>query len=268
MTEAEAVSRSVLLEAEGVSWSVDRQQILAPVSLTLAAGECVAVVGPNGAGKTTLLRLLSGILEPTSGERRWRGTPYGRIGRRQLARHIAYVPQIRPARIPLTVEQLVLLGRYPYLSVWQMSPSAEDRAVARGVLKRVGLERLASRPIEELSGGERQAVFIAAALCQQSDVLLLDEPTTHLDPRHRQEVARLLLDLRAGGRHAIVLTTHDLDLASRLADRVVALGRGHVLADGPAAEVLAAEHLEEVFGVPFDVVVGDGGRYLLPRLEP
>ena len=254
--------------ADGISWSVAGKRILAPLSFEVAAGECVVVVGPNGAGKTTLLRLLAGLLAPTTGEARWNGVPYARLGRRRLARHVAYVPQIRPARIPLTVEQLVLLGRFPYLSAWQMRPSAEDRAVAFGALERVGLEGFVGRPLDELSGGERQAVFIAGALAQQTDVLLLDEPTTHLDPKHQQEVARLLLDLSAGDERAVVLTTHDLNLAARLADRVLALSRGDLVVEGPGDEVLVPARLEQVFDVPFEVVVEPPQRYVLPRLQP
>jgi iron complex transport system ATP-binding protein len=248
-----------LLRGGGISWSpvtrrAGEREVLSPLDFETRSGECVAVVGPNGAAKTTLLRLLAGLLAPSTGELTWEGVPYGRLSRRELARHIAYVPQIRPARIPLTVEQLVLLGRYPYLSPLQMAPDRGDLECVTRVLDRSGLTALRRRPLDGLSGGERQSVFIAAALAQEAEVLLLDEPTTHLDPRHQLDVVRVLVDLRANGGPAIVLTTHDINLAARLADRIVALRAGAVVAQGTPRDLVRPERLHEVFGAPFDAV--------------
>ena len=256
-----------LLRARGVSWRADGREILRPLSLDVGAGECVAIVGPNGAGKTTLLRLLAGLLAPASGELSWMGTPYPRMSRRDLARCIAYVPQVRPARIPLTVEQMVLLGRYPYLSPFRMAPSARDFERVAGVLARGGLTELRHRDLDGLSGGERQSVFIAAALAQEADALLLDEPTTHLDPRHQLDIVELLVRLRASDDQAILLATHDLNLAARLADRVVALRQGVIVADGPPRELMRPERLAEVFDAPFEAVGEPGDPRVLLRLD-
>jgi iron complex transport system ATP-binding protein len=261
-----------LLEGRGISWSpmtrwVGAREVLAPLDFETRPGECVAVVGPNGAGKTTLLRLLAGLLAPSTGELAWQSVPYARLSRRELARHIAYVPQIRPARIPLTVEQLVLLGRYPYLSPLQMAPGRDDLECVARVLERSGLTALRRRPLDGLSGGERQSVFIAAALAQEAEVLLLDEPTTHLDPRHQLDVANLLMDLRADGGPAIVLTTHDINLAARLADRLVALRAGGVVARGTPRDLVRPERLHEVFDAPFDAVGSADDPRVVLRLD-
>ncbi len=256
-----------VLAAHGVGWTVDSAEILAPLDLQLAAGECLAVVGPNGAGKTTLLRLLAGLIQPSSGEVSLGGEAFGKLSRRRLARHIAYVPQIRSASISLTVEQMVTLGRFPYLSAWQFRPSAKDLERVGLALETVGLGALRDRRMDELSGGERQSVFIAAALAQEAEILLLDEPTTHLDARHQLEVIHLLLELRRSGEHAIVLTTHDLNLALRLADRVLALKEGQVVAAGDPEQLLAPGKLEQIFDAPFAVLREERAVNVLLRLD-
>jgi iron complex transport system ATP-binding protein len=221
------------------------------------------VVGPNGAGKTTLLRLLAGLLPPTEGEIEIGGRPFGELSRRRVARSIAYVPQIRPARVPLSVEQVVLLGRYPHLDRLQLAPSREDyRAVGRA-LEEVDIEAIRYRPLDELSGGERQAVYIAAALAQEAELLLLDEPTTHLDPRHQREIVELLHRLHGRGGRTVVAATHDLNLAAVTADRVLALRQGLALACGPPRDILDAGVLQELFEAPFEVLERGGRRLAL-----
>ena len=266
-TEEGVGASAPLLTARAVGWSIDGQRILEPLDLDLQEGECLAVIGPNGAGKTTLLRLLAGLLEPTDGRLAWRAAAYADLSRREMARRVAYVPQVRPANLPLTVEQMVLLGRYPHLSPWQMSPGAADLERVDHALTTVGLEALRRRPVDTLSGGERQSVFIAAALAQEAEVLLLDEPTTHLDARHQLEVTRLLGSVRRSGRHSIVLTTHELNLAAKLADRVIALRDGLVAATGPPSEVLRPDPLGEIFDAPFSVVTEGDRSHVVLRLE-
>ncbi|MGH9380961.1 MAG: ABC transporter ATP-binding protein [Thermoanaerobaculia bacterium] len=253
------MSDSALLATRALAWTAGGREILAPLDLTLEGGECLAVIGPNGAGKTTLLRLVVGVLKPSTGDVLWRGRPLAAPHRLERARRIAYVPQIRPARVPLTARDVVLLGRYPHRSRWRLGPTADDfRAVDRS-LERVEMAHLAARPVDELSGGERQGVYIAAALAQEAELLALDEPTTHLDPHHQLRIARLLGDLVAEGRHTILFTTHDLNLAAAVAGRVVALVQGRVAAAGPPGEVLEPEVLGRVFRAPF-AVQRDGDR--------
>jgi iron complex transport system ATP-binding protein len=248
------VTDRALLTARGVGWEADGRTILDGLDQEVVAGECLAIVGPNGAGKTTLLRLLVGLLEPSNGSLAWGEAPYSDLSRRELAKRIAYVPQSHPLRIPLTVEQMVLLGRYPYLSALRVAPQESDyRAVARA-LELAGIETLRQRPLVELSGGERQSVYIASALAQEAELMVLDEPTTHLDPLHQREIASLLGRLNQQAGLSIVVATHDLNFASLLADRILALRHGTAVACETPAEMLRAPRLEEVFGAPFSVV--------------
>ena len=207
------MSRDPLAEARAAEREFAGRRVVGPVDLSVAAGETVAVIGPNGAGKTTLMRLLAGLLPPSRGEMRWGGATLAEIGRRALARRIAYVPQVRPTTVPLTVEQMVLLGRHPHLGRWRFAPSASDREAVHRALALAGLERVGDRRIETLSGGERQTVYIAAGLAQEAPLLILDEPTTHLDPAHQKQVADLILRLRAEAGRTVVTATHDLQLA-------------------------------------------------------
>ena len=250
------MSGEALVEATAAERQFAGRRVLGPIDLAVAAGETVAVVGPNGAGKTTLVRLLTGLLAPTRGAVRWQGSTLDHIGRRELARRIAYVPQVRPASVPLTVEQLVLLGRHPYLGRWRFAPSADDRAVVRRALALAGLEPLAGRRLDTLSGGERQTVYIAAGLAQEAPLLVLDEPTTHLDPAHQKQVADLVRRLTAEAGRTVVIATHDLPLAAHVAGRVVALKRGRVVAQGPPRAVFTRQVLGDLFAAPFDVVRG------------
>ena len=249
-----AVSHSVKVGIRGVGWDVAGKKILDRIDLDLAASECVVIVGPNGAGKTTLLRLIAGLLEPSRGALYWEQTPYGNLARRDLASRIAYVPQSRPLQVPLTVEQLVLLGRYPYLSPFRMAPRASDFAAVARAMELAGVSDLRYRQLGELSGGERQSAYIAAALAQEAEVLILDEPTTHLDPHHQRQIAALVLRLNREEKLSVVLATHDLNFAALLAHRIVALHEGQIQAIGRPDELLQPEQLAAIFDAPFTVV--------------
>ncbi|HEX6863077.1 MAG TPA: ABC transporter ATP-binding protein, partial [Thermoanaerobaculia bacterium] len=196
------------------------------------------------------------------------GRSFATLSRRELARRIAYVPQIRPASVPLSVEEIVLLGRYPYLSPFQLAPRKEDFAAVDAALALVGIEDLRRRPVDELSGGERQAAFIAAALAQESELLVLDEPTIHLDARHQRELAELLIRLDAEAGRTVVLATHDLNLASLLGDRLLALSAGQVLACGTPSQILEPGLLEKLFRTRFEVVRGGERPVTLLQLGP
>jgi iron complex transport system ATP-binding protein len=252
-SSAAAGEAGPLLVARGLAWQAGGRPIVGPLDLDVAAGACLVVVGPNGAGKTSLLRLLAGLLAPSAGTVSFRGRPLAGTPRREIARRIAYVPQIRPARVPLTVEEVVLLGRHPHLGRFQLAPAAADHAAVAAALARVGVEGLRARPLDELSGGERQAVYVAAALAQEAELLVLDEPTTHLDPPHQARVASLLADLVAGGGHTVLAASHDLTFAALVADRVVGLAAGRVAAAGTPREILHPEVLARLFGARFDL---------------
>jgi iron-chelate-transporting ATPase len=256
-----------LLHVRGLTWRAGGRTILGPLELTVTRGESLVVVGPNGAGKTTLLRLLAGLLAPTRGELRLAGRPFSAYSRRGLARRIAYVPQLRPVRVPLSVEEVVLLGRYPHLRALQIAPSRRDFAAVSEALAVVEIEDLRDRPVDELSGGERQSVYIAAALAQEAELLVLDEPTTHLDPRHQREIVGLIGRLQSDAGRTVVTATHDLNFASLTASRVLALKEGRILASGAPAELMEPATLRALFDAPFEVVRRGARPVTLLRLD-
>jgi iron complex transport system ATP-binding protein len=248
------MSAPSLLSVRGLLWRTRRGFALGPLDLEIERGRCLVLVGPNGAGKTTLLRCLTGLLAPLEGQLHYGAEDLRSLSRRELARRIAYVPQTRPARVPLAVGELVLLGRYPYLSPLRLAPRPEDFAAVDKAMELVGIEGLRERAVDELSGGERQAVYIAAALAQESELLVLDEPTLHLDAGHQRDLAALLLRLKAEAGRTVVMATHDLNLASLLGDHLVGLSAGRILASGPPAEIVEPEVLHRLFGARFAVV--------------
>jgi iron complex transport system ATP-binding protein len=222
------------------------------VSFALGAGEILGVIGPNGSGKTTLIRLLSGVHAPTEGEIRLFGTPLARLGRRALARQVAVVPQELAVAFSFTVEELVLMGRHPHLE-GRLFEGPDDLARAGAAMRLAGVEALRAQPVDHLSAGERQRVLLARALAQEPRILLLDEPTSHLDLGHVRLVVSLLRRLCRDRGMAVLLVSHDLNLASEVADRLLILGAGRVAGIGSPVEVLDEEALESVYGCPVRV---------------
>jgi iron complex transport system ATP-binding protein len=220
---------------------------LAAVSFAIAEGEVFGVIGPNSAGKTTLLRLLTRVVAADRGEVRVDGRPVGRLAHAELARQIAVVPQDTPRPFPFSVEQLVLMGRYPH-APGRFFESAADRAQADAAMEATGVRQLAALPLEQLSGGERQRAMLARALAQEPRLLVLDEPTSHLDLRYQAETAALLQQVNAERGMTVLLVSHDLGLAAEVCDRLLLLGGGRVARVGPPSEVLQREILEAVFG--------------------
>jgi len=252
------------LRFEGVEVRLGGREVLRGVDLELAAGEIVAVVGANGAGKTTLLRVASGVLRPTAGRALLDGQPVDALPRRELARRLAVVPQELQVAFGFSVGEVVLMGRSPHVGALGFDSRA-DAEVAREALRRVGIAGLADRSLLELSGGERQLALVARAFAQEPRVLLLDEPTAHLDLRHRLVVAARVREFARGGRAALVVS-HDLALAARSCDRMALLAGGRVLAAGAPGEVLTPALLREGFGIEADVVrAGDGAPLVVPR---
>jgi len=217
------------------------------VSFALGGGEILGVIGPNSAGKTTLIRLLSRVLTPEAGEILLEGAPLARLSRRALARRVAVVPQELQLAFPFTVRELVLMGRHPHArGLFFEGPN--DFAVAQEAMTAAGVLELADQPVETLSGGERQRAAIARALAQEPRLLLLDEPTSHLDLRHQGEIVGLLRRLNRHEGTTILLVSHDLNLAAEIADRLLLLARGRLVSIGDPAEVLDEARLEAVYG--------------------
>jgi iron complex transport system ATP-binding protein len=222
------------------------------LTFDLAPGEILGVIGPNASGKTTLVRLLSRVREPQAGEIRLGGTPLGRIPRRALARQVAVVPQELSVAFPLTVEALCLMGRYPHAE-GRLFDGPGDLAPVRAAMALAGVLALADQPLDALSGGERQRAALARALAQEPRLLLLDEPTSHLDLRHQREIVGLLRRLDKERGTAIVLVSHDLNLAAEVADRLLLLDQGRVARLGAPSEVLDEATLEAAYGCPVRV---------------
>jgi iron complex transport system ATP-binding protein len=218
---------------------------LRDVSLDFPAGSFVAVLGPNGAGKSTLVRALTRLVTPASGEIRCDGRPLREWGTAELARTVAVAPQDVWAPFEYTVLEMVLMGRSPHLSGMGLE-SENDVFLARLALKRLELAEVEHRPIQTLSGGERQRVLLARVLAQNAPVVILDEPTAHLDIAHQQRTLSLMAELNREGRTVIVVL-HDLNLASLYCPRLVLLADGRVAGDGPPDGVLTEARLSEVY---------------------
>jgi iron complex transport system ATP-binding protein len=223
------------------------------------AGEVFGVIGPNSAGKTSLLRLLTRILVPQRGEILLDGRPVSGLRPWELARAIAVVPQEAPRPFPFSVEQLVLMGRYPHAQ-GRFFENAADAAAARAAMAATETSALARVPLEQLSGGERQRALLARALAQEPRLLVLDEPTAHLDLRYQAETAALLRRLNRERGMTILLVSHDLNLAGEICDRLLLLSAGAVARVGTPAEVLEQALLEEVFGCRVTVDKSPTGR--------
>jgi len=222
------------------------------VSLAVSAGEVVGIVGPNGSGKSTLLRLLSGILVPHGGEVLLEGRPIGTLGRRQLARRLAFLPQSPETSFHFRVREVVAMGRYPHLGAFGF-PGEHDVDVVERALVQTDTESLAARVFATLSGGEKQRVLIASVLAQEPAAMLLDEPTAALDIHHRSDVFDLLWRLSRSGI-AVVTVTHDLNAASQFCDRLVLLKQGRVARAGRPAEVMDARLLSDAYGADVRIV--------------
>jgi iron complex transport system ATP-binding protein len=239
-----------VIEVKDLYFSIDGTTILENVSLDVHDGEYLSIIGPNGAGKTTLLRCLMRIYHAPAGTVRVIGMPAERIGQRDLAKRISYVPQSEGRHSPFTVEEFVMLGRYPYWSPFT-SIRAGDRRAVREALELTRIASLAERRIDTLSGGERQTAFIAAAIAQGAAILLLDEPTTFLDPKHEMDIRVILRRLNRELGKTIVSVTHDINAAALESSRIAVLKDGRVIFTGRPADVMDNAVLSRAYGRDF-----------------
>ena len=246
-----------MLRATDLSFTYARrrasaQRVLDRVSIEVERGTVVGLLGPNGSGKTTLLRLLSGVMRPESGSVRIYDRPIEGLTRRELARRIAVVPQETQTTFDFSVIDMVLMGRYPHLGAFELEGAA-DQAIAREALAATGTANFETRPFATLSGGEKQRVVIASALAQASDMLLLDEPTAALDLGYQLEITGLLRRLNLERGTTMIVSTHDLNLAAALCERIVLLKEGRVIAQGSTKDTLTAENIRVLYDVDADV---------------
>lgn len=235
-----------LLEAEAVVAGYDERDVLRGVSLSLHAGDFLGIIGPNGCGKSTLLAALSGWLPLRHGAIRLQGQPLAAHSQQELARLLAVVPQASTPAFAFNVRETVAMGRYPHLGRFAV-PSARDRAIIDEALALTDLIHLQRRPVDQLSGGEYQRVTIARALAQQPRVLLLDEPTAHLDLGHQQAIFELLVRLHREHHMGILCVSHDINLAAEYCPRLLLMSLGQVVVNGTPEEVITETHLGDVY---------------------
>ncbi|WP_029136534.1 ABC transporter ATP-binding protein [Nakamurella lactea] len=246
------------LQAIDIRAGYGHGDVLKGVDLRVGGGKITTIIGPNGCGKSTLLKVLSRLLRPTAGSVLLSGSPLEQLRTREIARSLAVLPQLPVAPDGMTVAELVRRGRQPH-QPWYRQWSEQDERITADAMRDTQVAELADTAVDRLSGGQRQRAWIAMSLAQQTELLLLDEPTTHLDMAHAVDVLELVTTLRDVTGRTIVVVLHDLGLAARYSDDLVVMKAGSIVAQGPPAEVLSEELLLEVFGLrahlfddPFD----------------
>jgi len=253
----------VSIEAHNIRFRYRDDWVIRDIDLSIDEGETVAVIGPNGSGKSTLLKILSGILVPQKGQVMLSGIELARLSRREISRRIALVSQDGGGAFPFSVRDVVLMGRAPYLSGFALEKQG-DFERAEWAMRVTDLNGLQDRLMMELSGGERQRTLIARALAQDTELLLLDEPTAYLDIGHQVAVSSLLRRLNREFHKTIVSVTHDINLASAFFDRVIMMSEGAVYADGTPDEVIQEKKIREVYHT--GVLVDTNPVYDRPRV--
>jgi iron complex transport system ATP-binding protein len=236
-----------MIDVQSVSFRYQKDWVLQDISFQVGKGEFIGVIGPNGSGKTTLLKILYHLLSPQQGDVLFELAPLKRMSRMDIAKKIAVVAQEAYPLFPFRVIEIVLMGRSPYLG-YLMFESRRDLEVAKRAMEWTETLNLSERPIDELSGGERKRVFIARALAQEPEVILLDEPTANLDIHHQLEFLDLILSLNREKGLTIVMATHDMNVASEFCDRLILLRGGKVYKTGAPQEVITQETIETVYG--------------------
>jgi iron complex transport system ATP-binding protein len=236
-----------MIEVNSVSFRYHEAWVLQEVSFRVEKGEFVGVIGPNGSGKTTLLKLLYRLLVPQRGEILIEFAPMKKMDRRDIAKRIAVVAQETQVLFPFTVLETVLMGRSPYLG-GLLFESEKDLEIARKAMEWTKILPFSERSIEELSGGERKRVFIARALAQEPEIVLLDEPTANLDMQHQIDFLDLILTLNRERGLTIVMASHDMNMASEFCDRLILLQEGRIYQTGTPEEVVTKENIESVYG--------------------
>jgi iron complex transport system ATP-binding protein len=245
----------------------DGRTVIDDLTFDVPMREFFIIIGPNGSGKTTLLKLLVGLLPLKSGQIRLLSKKLGDYTAKNLAKKIAYVPQSVPVEFPFSVTQVVLMGRSPHLGVLGFE-GEEDMHLAHEAMTITDVAHLADRRLDQLSGGEQQRVFIARAICQQPDILLLDEPTAALDLSHQVRLMDLLDQLKTGQGVTVVMVSHDLNMAAMYADKLLLISNGRIARSGPPREVIHYDLLEQVYGCKLVVDQSPLGDYPRVHLVP
>jgi iron complex transport system ATP-binding protein len=250
-----------MLKVTGLYFNYNGARVLEGIGANVAKGRVLSIVGPNGAGKTTLLKCIAQILRPAAGTVVIDGRDAGGMPRRELAKHLGYVPQGMPAGFPATVFETVLAGRRPYIA-WR--PSRDDLERTARIIEEMNLVDLAMRDMNRLSGGQAQKVLLARALAQNTRCLLLDEPTSNLDLRHQLEMLEVIITLAKRKDMGVLMAMHDLNLAARFSDTILMLHQGKIFCSGKASDVMTPENIREVYGVEAAVRRDNGYLQIQP----
>ncbi len=254
-----------IIDVKNLKYSIKNKDILKNISFSIREGDFVSIIGPNGAGKTTLLRCLMGFLHPSSGDISVAGENYRKIGRRNLARVMAYVPQNTSFVYPFTVEEFVRMGRYPYNSVFSVG-FFRDTDLIDSILESLNIDHLRDRPVCSLSGGETQKTIIASCLAQTPKMLLLDEVMTYLDPYHQREIYSVLKNLNSDKKITVVSVTHNLDFAIGYSKKLIALNEGEIVFWGDTKDIDEAL-LRSIYKIEFSFLKHpeNGERIIVPN---
>lgn len=252
-----------IIRGENIRFSYDGVEVLKGVNISIGRGKMIGLLGANGAGKSTLLKILCGILNPRSGRLLYKSGEIRKVDKRELAKKIAFVPQNSTFGFPFTVAEVVLMGRAPYIGRFEFEREPDWKA-AFNAMETVGVGHLQGRFVTEISGGERQLASLARALAQEPEIMVLDEPATFLDVKHKTEVMKLLRRLKDKRNISVVAATHDIFSALFYFDEIIMLKDGKVFAEGNTEEVLNDEILTAVYGIEVSVRREDGKVFVLP----
>jgi iron complex transport system ATP-binding protein len=252
-----------IIEGENIRFSYDGVEVLKGLSISLRKERMVGLLGANGAGKSTLLRILTGILNPKSGRLLYGGKELTRLDKREIAKRIAYIPQDSTFGFPFSVQEVVLMGRAPYVGRFEFERE-RDLQIAISAMETVGISHLKDRPITEISGGEKQLASLARALAQEPEVMVLDEPATFLDVKHKTRIMKLLRSLKSERGISVIAATHDVFSALFYFDEIIMLKDGRIFAEGSVEEVLKQEVLTAVYGIEVTVRRENGRIFVLP----
>ncbi|SHK72207.1 iron complex transport system ATP-binding protein [Selenomonas ruminantium] len=244
--------QEIILQADHLRLEYGRQLVAEDLNLTVRRAEIAAIIGPNGSGKSTLLKAMARLLPPAAGRLTLLGRDLWQLPEKEAARKIAFMPQSAMLPPDLTVAEVVRMGRLPHRSFWS-SFQAADEEICRQVMELTGLLSYARRPLGSLSGGERQRARLALALAQQPEILLLDEPTTYLHDIHQLELMNIVQELHQRLGLTVLMVLHDLNQAVRYSQRLVALQRGCIIADGPVADVFDSDLVRDLYGVENEI---------------
>ena len=252
-----------IIECANLEFSYNGTEVLRGINLSVSQGEMVGILGANGAGKSTLLKILSGLLQPNSGETLYRNRELSKLGRKEIAKRMAYIPQDPVFAFPFTVTETVLMGRAPYIGRFEFERES-DREMADAAMDTVGVAHLRDRLISQVSAGERQLASLARALVQEPEIMILDEPATYLDVRHRTEIMKILIKLKEERGISIVAATHDIFSALYYFEEIKILKDGTIFAEGKTETVVTQENLSSAYGIGVTVKKEGGRVFVFP----